>query len=203
MASNPTDASRAVSPGGPRQVLLFSGHRVDAAGRAVPRFPPHMEGAAARHIADALERLGAGSADLALTQGAAGGDLLFAEACLERGVPLQLLLPMPEQAFIAQSILPCLDGPAWRDRFLALKARLPQAPRIADDELGPLPAGADPWARGNEWLLAAALAHGAQRLRFITLWNGAGGDGPGGTQHMVDEVRRRHGVVIWIDTRSL
>jgi hypothetical protein len=203
MTANPIDAPRAASPAAPRQVLLFSGHRVDEPGRAVPRFPPDKERAVARRIAEELDRLGAGPSDLALTQGAAGGDLLFAEACLDRGVPLQLLLPLPLDAFIAQSILPSTGGAAWRDRFIALKARLHEPPRVADDELGTPPAGADPWERGGHWLLATALAHGADKLRFITLWDGTGGDGPGGTQHMVDEVRRHHGQLRWIDTRSL
>ncbi len=187
----------------PRQVLLFSGHLVDAPDRAQARFPAEKVGAAARRIAAELERLDAGPADLAITQGAAGGDLLFAEACLARGVPLQLLLPLPEDEFIAQSILPCVDGAAWRDRYLAVKARLTLRPLQADAVLGPLPPGTDPFERANSWLLDSALAHGAQRLRFITLWDGAGGDGPGGTHHMVDEVRRRHGESIWIDTHSL
>jgi hypothetical protein len=187
----------------PRQVLLFSGHLVDAPDRASARFPAEKVGAAARRIAAELERLEAGPADLALTQGAAGGDLLFAEACLARGVPLQLLLPLPEDEFIARSILPCVDGAAWRDRYLAVKARLTLRPLLADAVLGPLPAGADPFERANRWLLDSALLHGAHRLRFITLWDGAGGDGPGGTQHMVDEVRRHHGESVWIDTRSL
>ena len=41
-------------------------------------------------IAAALDAIDAGPADLAITQGAAGGDVLFAEACLERAVPLRL-----------------------------------------------------------------------------------------------------------------
>lgn len=195
--------SAATPPSSPHQVLLFSGHLVDAPDRPRPRFPAELVGAAARRIAAELERLDAGPADLAITQGAAGGDLLFAEACLARGVPVQLLLPLPEDRFIEQSMLPCADGAAWRDRFHAVKARLTLPPLQADEELGPLPAGADPFERANRWLLDNALAHGPERLRFITLWDGAGGDGPGGTRHMVDEVRQRHGQVIWIDTRSL
>lgn len=187
----------------PRQVLLFSGHLVDAPDRPQARFPAEKVGAAARRIAAELERLDAGPADLALTQGAAGGDLLFAEACLARGVPVQLLLPLPEAEFIAQSMLPCVDGAAWRDRYRAVKARLTLPPMLADEVLGPLPPDANPFERANHWLLDSALAHGAQRVRFITLWDGSGGDGPGGTRHMVDEVRRRHGESIWIDTRSL
>ena len=193
----------ATTPPPPRHVLLFSGHVGDAPARASPRFPAEKVGAAARRIAAELERLDAGPADLAITQGAAGGDLLFAEACLARGVPVQLLLPLPEADFIAQSMLPCVDGAAWRDRYRAVKARLTLPPQQADEVLGPLPAGADPFERANHWLLDSALAHGARRLRFITLWDGGGGDGPGGTKHMVDEVRRHHGQAIWIDSRSL
>jgi hypothetical protein len=195
--------TRAATPPPPRQVLLFSGHLVDTPDRAHPRFPADKVGAAARHIAAELDVLDAGPADLAITQGAAGGDLLFAEACLARDVPVQLLLPLPEAEFIAQSMLPCVDGAAWRERYRAVKARLTLPPLQADEALGPLPAGADPFERANRWLLDRALAHGAERLRFITLWDGAGGDGPGGTQHMVDEVRRRHGDLHWIDTRAL
>ncbi|MFT3954383.1 MAG: hypothetical protein QM722_08340 [Piscinibacter sp.] len=193
----------ATPPPPPRQVLLFSGHLVDTPDRPRARFPAEKVGAAARRIAAELERLDAGPADLAITQGAAGGDLLFAEACLARGVSVQLLLPLPEEEFVAQSMLPCVDGAAWRDRYRAVKARLTLPPLQADEVLGPLPSGADPFERANRWLLDSALAHGAHRLRFITLWDGAGGDGPGGTRHMVDEVRRRHGEAIWIDTRSL
>lgn len=187
----------------PRQVLLFSGHLIDAPDRPLPRFPAAKERAAARRIDAELEHLDAGAADLALTQGAAGGDLLFAEACLARGVPVRLLLPLPEHEFIERSMLPCKDGQAWRARYRALTAQLREAPRIADEVLGPLRPGEDAFERANRWLLDSALAYGAARLRFITLWDGGGGDGPGGTRHMVEAVRRAHGEVRWIDTRSL
>ncbi|ENO83944.1 hypothetical protein C667_24449, partial [Thauera phenylacetica B4P] len=35
----------------PRRVILFSGHMIDAPGRAEPRFPPALAPAAAAHIA--------------------------------------------------------------------------------------------------------------------------------------------------------
>ena len=187
----------------PRQVLLFSGHMVDAPGRKAPRLPPSKVDAAATRIAGVLDELGAGPDDLALTQGAAGGDLLFSEACLARGVPLRWLLPLPEADFVEQSVLKSADGSAWRARFEAAKARLAVPPLAADTALGPLRADEDVWERANRWLLDSALAHGAERLRAIVLWDGGGGDGPGGTRHMVDEVRRRGGQVRWIDTRTL
>lgn len=70
-------------------------------------------------------------------------------------------------------------------------------------ELGPLPDGVDPFERCNLWLLYSALARGVAKVRMVTLWNGGGGDGPGGTAHMVGEVKRHTGQVIWLDTREL
>jgi hypothetical protein len=40
-------------------------------------------------------------------------------------------------------------------------------------------------------------------VHFICLWNGEGGDGPGGTRHMRDEVMKRNGSVHWLDTTKL
>lgn len=197
------EIARLAPPFVPRQVLLFSGHMVDAPGRATPRFPPQQVPRAAEAIGAALDALGAGAGDLALTQGAAGGDLLFAEACVARGVRVELLQPLPEPEFIAASVLRCAEGEAWRQRYFALKAALASPPRCLGDELGPAPAGVDVWERGNRWLLNTALAAGIHKVRFVALWDGGGGDGPGGTRHMMDEVRRRTGQVTWLDTREL
>ena len=168
-----------------RQAILFTGHMVDAPDRPLPRFPSVLVPAAARRI----------------TQGAAGGDLLFAEACLARGVPLRLLLPLCEREFVAASLLPVQDGSAWHARFRAVLARLDRAPSEAPQELGALADGEDPFVRGNLWLLASARA--AERLCCICLWDGGGGDGPGGTGHLVETVREAGGTVLRIDTRTL
>lgn len=183
----------------PRQVFLFSGHMIDAPDRLPPRFPAEKEGIAAQKIAEALDRQGAGPDDVALAQAAAGGDLLFLEACRQRGAHCQILLPFDEPSFIQRSILPSKSGDAWRDRYYTLKA----APRIMSEELGPLPKGVDPYERCNLWLLYTALACGVDKVRFLCLWNGGGGDGPGGTAHMYKEVERRTGRVTWIDSRQL
>jgi tetratricopeptide (TPR) repeat protein len=187
----------------PRRVLLFSGHRVDAPGRAHPRFPPAMVPRAAAAIAQALDAQEAGADDFALVQGASGGDLLFAEACAARGVRVQLLLPLPEPEFIEQSVAGSAGGEDWRARYFALRATLQDPPRVMPDELGPLPARANAFERCNLWLLYSALARGVDKVRFICLWDGGGGDGPGGTAHLYREVKRRTGHVTWIDTRTL
>jgi tetratricopeptide (TPR) repeat protein len=185
----------------PRQVLLFSGHRVDEPARPKPRFPAGKAGIAAQKIAEALAQLEAGPDDLAVCQAASGGDLLFLEACQQRGVRCQVLLPFPEPEFIEESILPSEEGNAWRERFYKVKDQLKDM-RIMPVELGPLPKGVDAFERCNLWLLYTALAWGVGKVRFVCLWNGGGSDGPGGTEHMYNEVKRRTGRVTWIDTRS-
>ncbi|EHR73534.1 hypothetical protein BurJ1DRAFT_4748 [Burkholderiales bacterium JOSHI_001] len=190
----------------PRQVLLFSGHLMDAPDRAVPRFPPAMEAAARQAIDAELDRLGAGPADLARAQAAAGGDLLFLQACQRRGLQVQVLLPFDEARFLDESVRGAAfnrEQGDWVGRYQAVRQRLTSPPRLMPDELGPLPTGADAFEQCNLWLLNTALAAGADRLNFICLWNGGGGDGPGGTAHMVNEVKRRGGSVCWIDTRRL
>jgi tetratricopeptide (TPR) repeat protein len=186
----------------PRQVFLFSGHMIDAPDRPTPRFPAEKEEMAAKRIAEVLDQLGAGPEDLVLSQAAAGGDLLFLEACQKRGTRCQILLPFDEPNFIQKSIMPSKNGDRWRDRYYLLKAELKYEPRIMPDELGPLPNGVDPYERCNLWLLYTALSSGLSKVRFMCLWNGGGSDGPGGTAHMYKEVERRTGRVTWIDTRQ-
>ncbi|HUL12942.1 MAG TPA: tetratricopeptide repeat protein [Methylococcaceae bacterium] len=185
----------------PRQVLLFSGHMVDATDRPTPRFPLDKVPIVETEIAKALDKLGVGPEDLALTQGASGGDLIFAEACQARGVKLQLMQPFPEPDFIERSVAPAAGD--WPSRFFAVKAKLEKErpPRCMPKELGE--SKRDPYERCNLWLLYTALAHGPEKVRFVCLWNGGGGDGPGGTQHMVREVKQRTGQVVWLDTRKL
>ena len=95
------------------------------------------------------------------------------------------------------------NGSRWSDRFYAVQAGPDTSVRIMSEALGPSPADASPFERCNLWLLYSALACGVEKVRFVCLWNGAGGDGPGGTAHMYDEVRRRTGRVDWIDSRTL
>ena len=118
----------------PRQVFLFSGHMIDKPGRQPPRFPASKEPIAAQKIAEALQKLGAGPEDLALTQGACGGDLLFTEACQQRGVKVQWLQPFDEPTFIQKSVV--CHSETWRERYLKAKAKLTTTIRSAPESLG-------------------------------------------------------------------
>ena len=105
----------------PNKVVLFSGHMIDAPDRKTPRFPPDKEPAAAAAIADALSRIGAAEGDLAICGGACGGDLLFAEAALARGMRLEIYIPFDEPTFLAGSV--DFAGGNWRARYFAAKSR--------------------------------------------------------------------------------
>jgi hypothetical protein len=183
----------------PRKVLLFSGHMIDAPGREQARFPAEKESLAVAAIAGALDELDAGPGDLSICGGACGGDLLFAEASVARGTRLELYIPFDEPTFLEKSV--DFADANWRVRFAATKghATLHMLPA----ERGTTPPGEDPYERNNLWMLGAANRFGPERIEFICLWNGQQGDGPGGTRHLMNEVRRSLGHVHWLDTTKL
>ncbi len=193
------------APWQPRKVVLFTGHMVDEPGRAQPRFPDDKQALVAQAIAVALDELGAGPEDLALCQAAAGGDLLFLQAAQARGMRCQVLLPFAEAEFIAHSIDARSHAEVWRERYYSVTQNLrPELPlRTMPEALGPLPEGVNAYERCNLWLLYSALSWGLAKMHLITLWDGGGGDGPGGTAQLVREVRRYTGRVRWIDPRKL
>ena len=185
----------------PRQVFLFSGHMIDAPDRTDPRFPADKEPIAAKAIADKLDALGAGPEDLALCGGACGGDLLFAEACLARGLKLELRIPFDEPTFIRKSV--AFAPGNWTDRFYQVRGNPNTRLLVMPDELGPAAKEANPYGRDNLWQLYAALSWGPDKVRFVCLWNRKGGDGPGGTEHMFETVQKYSGRVYVLDTNLL
>jgi tetratricopeptide (TPR) repeat protein len=185
----------------PRKVILFSGHMIDAPGRSTPRFPADQEDAAAKAIAGKLDEIGVGAEDLALCSGASGGDLLFAEACLYRGLRLEIRIPFGVPKFLQESVL--FAGAKWRDRFYKVKENPKTTLFVMPDELGTLPKGGNDYERTNLWLLYTALSLGLDKVFFIALWNGKEGKGPGGTKHMHDSVKKHCGQVHIINTEEI
>jgi hypothetical protein len=183
----------------PRKVLLFSGHMIDSPTRKERRFPADKEPIAAKAIGDLLDQIAVEPGDLAICGGACGGDLLFAEAALARGLSIAIYLPFEEEKFLAASV--DFADADWHSRYFAAKSQA--ALHIATEELGPLKADENPFERNNVWMLQVATAYGAEKVDFLCLWNGAGGDGPGGTQHLMREVRKKDGRTHWLDTRQL
>jgi hypothetical protein len=184
----------------PRQVFLFSGHMVDAPDRAPARFPPDKEPLAAAAIGKLLDELSAGATDMAISSGACGGDLLFAESCLQRKLRVEIYLPFVEEEFLEESIN--FAGEHWRQKFFWVKERV-RGWHIMPHDLGPTPTGEDPFACVNLWMLDQALAYGTRKVSFICLWDRQAGDGPGGTKHLHDVVVQGSGKAYVLDTTKL
>ncbi|HEX2163470.1 MAG TPA: hypothetical protein VHM02_05935 [Thermoanaerobaculia bacterium] len=203
---------------GPRRVLLFTGHRLDAPGRETPRFPPRSEERAREmiHAAVAAELAAArgetGEAAEAPVRGlagaASGGDILFLEVCRELAIPCEIYLALPRDGFVQASV--AAAGADWVARFDRLLAALPSRVLAEGAELPRWLRGASRtdytlWQRNNLWLLANALdsAPDAGRLTLIALWDGEEGDGPGGTGHMIDVARERGARTVVLDAKEL
>jgi hypothetical protein len=181
------------------RAILFSGHMIDAPGRSRPRFPPALEPAVDAAIQQAIDRLRPRRGDVAVCSAACGGDILFAEAMLARGAPVRIYLPFDEPTFLETSVNFADDRWPQRYRHVVAQGQLFVAPEV----LGPLPNGVDPFERANLWMLDEARRIGGTAVSFICVWNGEGGDGPGGTKHMIGAVREIGGDVDWIDIRKL
>jgi hypothetical protein len=185
----------------PNRVFLFSGHRIDEPGRLERRFPPEKEKIAATAISAKLDELRAGKDDMGLCGGACGGDLLFAEACLQHGLRLEVRIPFDEPYFINHSV--AYAGDIWRERYYKTKNHPNTRFYVMPKELNAPPKGTNSYTRNNMWQLFTALSWTSEKVHFISLWNGKEGIGPGGTKHMRDEVLKHFGQVHIIDTNQL
>jgi hypothetical protein len=194
----------------PPRVLLFTGHMVDASDRAEKgkpaRFPADREEAARQAIERAVEEEYGrpGGVALGIAGGASGGDILFHETCGKLGIPTRLYLALPKEQFIAESVAPARGG--WVARFDRLSEKLPLRVLAESKQLPPWLAEKphyDIWQRNNLWMLHNALAEGGPNVTLIALWDGAPGDGPGGTGDLVARAKQRQARTILLDTKSL
>ena len=181
------------------RVFLFSGHMIDAPGRQQPRFPTTMESAVRDAIAIELNRHGACHQDIGVGGAACGSDILFSEGLLQRGAALRLYLAFPEHIFLRESV--AFAGHDWVQRFHAVTSRaqvdvLPVHTPLAITS-------SDAYERANLWMIEEARRLGGDDIVFLCVWNGEGGDGRGGTGHMVQEVEAAGGSVARIDPKSL
>jgi tetratricopeptide (TPR) repeat protein len=175
------------------RVIVFSGHRIDAPGRTKPRFPASSEGKAAEMIRAAVveeQRLAGSHPIEGIAGGASGGDILFHEICGEVGISTRLLLALGDEEFAAASVADA--GAGWIERFHALTQRL-DVKHLAGlpDWLENEDDGYTIWQRSNRWILHTALSRSDADITLIVLWDGKGGDGPGGTEDMVRLAKSR------------
>jgi hypothetical protein len=139
-----------------------------------------------------------------LAGGASGGDILFHEACAEHGIPTSLLLALPRDAFAVESVQDA--GPDWMERFRMLCETLDVKVLAQSKQLPDWLAARDGytiWERNNRWLLHSALSRSDADITLIVLWDGEGGDGPGGTHDMVKLAESRGVRIVRLDAKQL
>jgi len=164
--------------------LVFTGHMTDAADREPHRFPPELEDAARRAIAQRVghySRLRDGAGIRGFASLARGGDILFHEVCRSLGIDTVIVLPFSPHRFVGTSVEGSSTGD-WVRRFEKLWHETD--PQLRYD-LGLAPSD-DAFAICNDRLLALAQQYG--KVRLIALWDGTGGDRRGGTGEFVERV---------------
>lgn len=189
----------------PAHVVVFTGHRVDKPDRNPPRFPESCVAAAREAIRNRLAEL---KPTLGVAAAASGGDILFHEACADLGIPTEVLLVMPPQDFVNESVAD--NGQQWVEAFWTLIDRKKAEGRLRQlGDQDELPAWSqrkhqdDIWSRANLWILEYALSKTAARVTVMALWNGKEGDGPGGTKDLLTTARELGATPSVIDTNAI
>lgn len=149
----------------------FTGHILDAVGQGALDAPDRLRRDVDRLLRD--HRVGFAYGGLA-----AGADIVFAEAVLEAGAELHVVMPVNRESFVATSLAPF--GESWIPRFercLGLAASVRYAsrdPYLGDDRVF---AYASQFAMGCAVLRAQTLSTTAVQL---AVWDGHAAAGPAG-----------------------
>ncbi len=156
-------------------VVHFCGHRILPEGSS-GRFSPEEEPAVAKELKETFDRLGVGFGYGSL---AAGADILAAEALLERGAELHVVLPFPRDEFIRTSVAPA--GRQWVERFERALAEADRVVTAVNSEYMDDPVLFDfcsQIAMGNTLMRARFLETEAHQ---VAVWDGIPTGGSAGT----------------------
>ena len=183
-------------------VVICSGHMIDALGRETPRFPEEKAEAVRARIAQQLAQWEIGENDLAICGGACGADTLFAEECLRRGARLRLLLAQEGDDFVRDSVSHA--GEEWVRRFHALCEKAEVA--ILSEQSDQQPDDISIYAQTNLWIINSAQEEAAdpEKIYALLVWDEKPtGDGPGGTSDFQQKVFHLGGQVAIINPTKL
>ncbi len=109
-------------------VLVFTGHMIDAPGRSEPRFPPALAPVVDAAIRERLARL---HQPIVYASAACGADLIFIEAAQDAGAEVNVVLPFDRDDFLRTSV--AVGGTAWVDRFGSALARASRVIMATDE----------------------------------------------------------------------
>ncbi|MDX2380000.1 MAG: patatin-like phospholipase family protein [Acidimicrobiia bacterium] len=167
----------------PPLVVIASGHMIDAPGRTRPRFPVGEVPRVATAIGHIFDEWGVGAGTTLVCGGARGTDIMAAEAAIVRGASVIVCLPHQLDEFLQSSVeLP--GDRSWVDRFDAVADRSEVRP---PHDLGRRAETDDAFTLNGARMIELANAMSSGAPHVLGVWDGRGGDGPGGT---ADVMRR-------------
>jgi hypothetical protein len=106
--------------------------------------------------------------DLAGQVTLAGSEIIFAEICAEKGIHVEVHLPLPEAAYIREFVSP--GGDTWVERFYKIRSHPLVDEMYQLENLGIPKDGDDPFERNNRWALYSSLIRGIEKVRLIAEW---------------------------------
>src|SRR5579862_1475972 len=115
-----------------------------------------------------------------VTSAASGGDLLFAETCIELNLPIRVFLPFPKELFRED-----FDDPAWARAECVFGKALSVEVTGAGEKL-------------PERYYECGIKTVQQSQLLVALWDGEPSQGLGGTADMVHFAKEQGRPVIWI-----
>lgn len=186
------------------QAFLFAGHMIDQVGTKTERFPEKLVETARKAIADELIKRGADSNDHCFMSGASsGGDIIFIEECLKRGMTVNIHMPYDEPYYIANFV----KKNDWVERYYDIRSNEKVFFHYQKDRVGSPRKDVDPYQRNMRWTLYCSMQMGIDKLQLIALWDGkadsAQDDDGARVSYMIDNMRARGGRVIHLDTKKL
>jgi hypothetical protein len=115
-----------------------------------------------------------------LSSAAAGGDLLFAESCIQIGMPIRILLPAPKEKFRDD-----FDEPTWARAESVMQRAL--SVEVAGDG-----------QTKEECYYECGVETVQQSQLLLALWDGNPSKGLGGTEEMLSFAKGQGRPVVWI-----
>jgi class 3 adenylate cyclase len=163
---------------------VFSGHMVDAPGRARARLPNTREAREALHK-QLRERIANQRIQFAVCSAACGADLIFVDEMLLAGGEVHIVIPWPREQFIESSVAP--GGEYWLAEFNRLMDRANSVTYLTQQSLP------DKDGIAFEFCNYCISGIAMQRARSLSaelvpmaVWDGRPGSGLGGTASFVD-----------------
>ena len=154
-----------------RQVFLFTGYMEDEPRQVPSRFSPDREHQLVEAFQALLEKYNAGREDLVVMTGlSAGSEILFAECCVGLRIPVQVYMPLAEEAYIKKFISTRREE--WAERFKKLHSHPLVSESIQTENLGEPNFDDNLYERNNRWALYSSIVYGLDKVHLISFWDG-------------------------------